>query len=537
MKKINLLFLPAMISLIIASRPAGAQEEVNVIPRPVKVQVEKGKFALTPATVINVIGDADVAPACRLFSDLLAQSIGTPLEIKTGKKEQRRAINVSVNPSLGEEAYTLDVRERSVDIAGGSARGVFYAFQTLRQLLPIGVEKGEAFASLDIRCMKIEDEPRFAYRGMMLDVARHFFSVADVKTYIDMLALHKMNRFHWHLTDDQGWRIKIEKFPLLTEVGSTRPETVIGKNTGRYDSIPHGGFYTREDIEEVVQYAAERYVTVIPEIELPGHASAALASYPSLGCTGGPYKVATWWGVFDEVFCAGKEETFAFLEAVLDEVIDLFPSEYVHIGGDECPKTRWKKCRACQARIKAEKLADEHELQSYFVKRIERFLNSRGKKLIGFDEILEGGISRTATVMSWRGTAGGIEAARLGNPVVMSPNSHAYFDYYQSRDTKAEPFAIGGFVPLEKVYSLNPTEGLNEQEARMVQGVQANLWTEYISTISHVQYMVLPRMAALSEVGWTPGEQRSYDNFRKRAIVLTDRYAALGYNFARHIFD
>ncbi|MDR2131061.1 MAG: beta-N-acetylhexosaminidase [Odoribacteraceae bacterium] len=536
MKKFYVLFLLAMNGLFIASCDAGVQE-VTIVPRPVKLQVVAGHFLLTPATVINVVtGTDEVLPACRFFSGLLTRSLGVPLEIQKGK-ERKRAINVFVDGSLGEEAYALTVQKRSVKIKAGSARGVFYAFQTLRQLLPASVEAGKAGASLEIQNVVIEDQPRFAYRGMMLDVARHFFPVEEVKTYIDMLALHKINRFHWHLTDDQGWRVEIKKFPRLTEVGSVRDETVIGKNTGNYDGTPHGGFYTREQVKEVVQYAADRYITVIPEIELPGHASAALASYPSLGCTGGPYKVAGSWGVFDEVFCAGNEETFAFLEGVLEEIIPLFPSEYVHIGGDECPKTRWKKCPKCRARIREEKLADEHELQSYFVKRIERFLNARGKKIIGWDEILEGGISKTATVMSWRGTKGGIEAARIGNQVVMTPNSHAYFDYYQSRDTKQEPFAIGGFVPVEKVYSLDPTEGLNEQEALLIQGVQANLWTEYIATISHVQYMTLPRMAALAEVGWTPQEQRAYDDFLKRVTGLAERYKALGYNFAPHLFN
>lgn len=531
-----MLFLLATSGLFIASCNAGVSE-VNIVPRPVALQVTPGSFALTPRTVINVVkGTDDVLPACRLFAGLVERSIGVPLEITRGKA-RKKAINLTVDASLGEEAYALTVQNKSVEIKAGSARGIFYAFQTLRQLLPAGVESGEASASLSIQNVIIEDEPRFAYRGMMLDVARHFFPVEDVKTYIDMLALHKINRLHWHLTDDQGWRIEIKKFPRLTEIGSTRDETVLGKNTGKYDSIPHGGFYTQEQVKDVVRYAAERCITVIPEIELPGHACAALAAYPALGCTGGPYRVATSWGVFNEVFCAGNEETFAFLEGVLEEVIPLFPSEYIHIGGDECPKVRWKACRKCQARIKAEKLADEHELQSYFVQRIERFLNAKGKKIIGWDEILEGGISKTATVMSWRGTKGGIEAAKLGNQVVMTPNSHAYLDYYQSKDTKNEPFAIGGFVPLEKVYSLNPTEGLNEQEASMIQGAQANLWTEYISDISHVQYMTLPRMAAIAEVAWTPQDLRAYDDFRERAIVLTDRYKALGYNFATHLFN
>ena len=530
-------FFSFLVGLALVSCDA-AVEEVNIIPAPVSLQVVAGHFSLTPGTVINVTnGTGAELPACRFFSDLVTRSLGTPLEIKQERKPLKRAINITLDDALGEEAYTLKVQSGSVTIAAGDAPGVFHAFQTLRQMLPASIERGEANASIRVQNALIEDAPRYVYRGMMLDVARHFFPVEDVKTYIDMLALHKINRFHWHLTDDQGWRLEIERYPLLTGVGSMRDETVIGKNTGQYDGTPHGGYYTREQVREVIEYAAQRYITVIPEIELPGHASAALASYPSLGCTGGPYSVARSWGVFDEVFCAGNEETFAFLEGVLEEVIALFPSEYVHIGGDECPKARWKKCRKCQARIRAEKLADEHELQSYFVKRIERFLNDRGKKLIGFDEILEGGISRTATVMSWRGTKGGLEAARLGNQVVMSPNSHAYFDYYQSRDTGNEPFAIGGFVPVEKVYELDPVEGLNEREALLVQGPQANLWTEYISTIDHVQYMTLPRMAALAEVAWTPRERRAYDDFRQRAILLTDRYKALGYNFATHILD
>jgi hexosaminidase len=532
-KKYCLLFTLAMTGLVIASCDAGVKE-VNIVPRPASVQVTSGTFTLAPTTVIHVT--EELAPACRFFADLVARSLGTPLEIKQGEG-RGKAINVARDASLGEEAYTLTVQRRSIEIKAGGPAGVFHAFQTLRQLLPAGVERGEAAKSLPVQGVVIEDAPRFAYRGMMLDVSRHFFPVEEVKAFIDMLALHKINRLHWHLTDDQGWRVEIKRYPRLTEIGSTRERTVIGKNTGRYDSIPHGGFYTQEQLKEVVAYAAERYITVIPEIELPGHASAALASYPALGCTGGPYKVASTWGVFDEVFCAGKEETFAFLEGVLEEVLPLFPSEYIHIGGDECPKTAWKKCRRCQARIKAEGLADEHELQSYFVKRIERFLNARGKKLIGWDEILEGGISRTATVMSWRGTKGGIEAARLGNQVVMTPNSHLYFDYYQSRDTKQEPYAIGGFVPIEKVYELEPTEGLNDEQARLVQGAQANLWTEYVATLSHAQYMALPRLAALAEVTWSPRESRDYNDFLKRAIVLTDRYEALGYNFARHILN
>lgn len=536
MKKISSIFLTAVCSVLFTScQVESPKQEVNIIPQPVSIQVLDGQFKLSSQTTINVVkGADDLEPAIRFFNNLVKTTLGNTLKTEEGAVKNN-AINITVDPSLKKEAYTLDINKQAVSIKAGSSQGVFYAFQSLRQMMPVSLEKGEPLASVSLQNVQIQDEPRFEHRGMMLDVCRHMFSVDSIKTFIDMIAMHKLNRFHWHLTEDQGWRIEIKKYPELTKVGSMRKETVIGRNSGKYDGIPYGGYYTQEEIKDIVKYAADRYITVIPEIELPGHAVAALTSYPWLGCTGGPYEVMREWGISDQVFCAGNDKTFEFLQDVFDEVIPLFPSEYIHIGGDECPKDSWKKCSKCQQRIKKEKLKNEYELQSYFVHRIENYLNSKGKKIIGWDEILEGGISKTATIMSWRGTKGGIEAAKLGNQVIMTPNDYMYFDYYQSKDTENEPFGIGGFVPVEKVYSLNPTNNLSEDEARLVKGVQANTWCEYIKDFRHVQYMTLPRMAALAEVAWTPDEQKNYDNFVKRANMLMARYDALGYNYAKHI--
>ncbi|NDV45953.1 beta-N-acetylhexosaminidase [Paludibacter sp. 221] len=510
--------------------------EITIIPRPVEAEIAKGYFTLSPKTVINIVnGEDDLHYACNFFNKLMTNTFGNPLSVKQGTN-RKNAVNISVNPSLEKEEYYLDVTKKTINITAGSSQGVFYAFQSLRQLMPLNVENGEHLANIEIQNISIKDKPLYPYRGAMLDVVRHISSKEDIKTFIDMLALHKFNRFHWHLTDDQGWRIEIKSYPELTRVGSMRAETLI-KKTSEYDGTPYGGYFTQEDVKEIVQYAAENYITVIPEIELPGHASAALTSYPSLGCTGGPYKVEGRWGVFNDVFCAGNDDTFTFLQGVFDEVIELFPSEYIHVGGDECPKKRWKECPKCQHRIQEENLKNEHELQSYFVERMEKYINSKGRKIIGWDEILEGGISQTATIMSWRGTKGGIEAAKLGNKVIMSPNSHAYLDYYQSKDRENEPLSIGGFVSVEKVYSLNPVEGLNPAEANNVIGVQGNIWREYIKDFPHVQYMALPRIAALAEVGWTPTEMKNYEDFRRRAIILTHRYKALSYNFANHILS
>lgn len=536
MKKNYIILFFALCGVISGAYSTQAQE-INIIPRPVEQAIVEGQFTLTPKTVINIITPNDeLKAACHFFSTLPEKSFGMPLVIKQGELKEN-AINISVIPTLKEEAYCLNVGKQRIDIKAGSPKAVFYAFQTLRQMMPIGIENGESMPVVKIQNVIIRDEPQYGYRGTMLDVCRHFFTIDEVKTFIDMLTLHKLDRFHWHLTDDQGWRIEIKKYPRLTEIGCLRKETVIGKNSGKYDGKPYGGFYTQEEIKEIVKYAADRYITVIPEVELPGHATAALTSYPELGCSGGPYEVTKEWGVFDDVFCVGKEKTFEFLQDVFDEIIPLFPSEYIHIGGDECPVTAWKKCPDCQQRIKQENLKNEEELQKYIVHRMENYLNSKGKKIIGWDEILERGVSQTATIMSWRGKKGGIEAAQKGNNVIMVPNDYAYLDYYQSRNREREPFTIGGFVDVAKVYSLEPVAGLTPEEARNVIGVQGNLWSEYMVSFNLAQYMLLPRMAAIAEVAWTPAEKKSYPDFLHRASILMERYKALGYNYAQHILS
>lgn len=538
MKKINLVSIVVLCIILLGGCASEPNQEVNIIPQPQQVTVVDGGFSLSPKTVINVIkGAEDLTPACTFMSTLVEKSFGQSLSVVNGEMK-RDAINIAVDPSMRADAYDLTVGKKAIDIKAGSSKAVFYAMQSLRQMMPVGVEKGEKMDKIRIQNVRIQDEPRLAYRGTMLDVCRHFFTVDEVKTFIDMLALHKLSVFHWHLTDDQGWRIEIKKYPKLTEIGSQRKQTVIGKNTGKYDGTPYGPyFFTQEEIKDVIQYAADRYITIIPEIELPGHALAALASYPELGCTGGPYEVCQMWGVFPEVFCPGNEKTFEFWEGVLEEVAELFPGEIIHIGGDECPRDAWKKCKKCQARMKKEKLKEEGDLQNYVVHRIEEFMKTKGKRILGWDEILEGDVSKTAFVMSWRGKKGGIEGAKRGNEVVMVPNDYAYFDYYQAKPVENEPFGIGGYVPVEKVYSLDPTEGLTPEEGEKIIGVQANLWAEYIKTFSHAQYMLLPRMAAIAEVGWTPLARKDYDNFLKRAKLMTQRYEALGYNFAKHILQ
>ena len=399
-------------------------------------------------------------------------------------------------------------------------------------------------ADVALPAVEIKDAPRFGYRGAHFDVSRHFFTIDEVKTYIDMLALHNMNRLHWHITDDQGWRLEIKKYPKLTEIGSQRSGTVIGRNSGEYDNTPYGGFYTQEQAKEIVDYAAERYITVVPEIDLPGHMLAALAAYPELGCTGGPYEVWRQWGVADDVLCAGNDQVLKFLEDVYGELIEIFPSEYIHVGGDECPKVRWEKCPKCQARIKALGLksdknhSKEVRLQSFVINHIEKFLNDHGRQIIGWDEILEGGLAPNATVMSWRGESGGIEAAKQKHDVIMTPNTYLYFDYYQAKDTENEPFGIGGYLPMERVYSYEPMPAsLTPEEQQYIKGVQANLWTEYIATFSHAQYMVLPRWAALCEVQWSTPDKKNYEDFLSRLPRLIKWYDAEGYNYAKHVFD
>lgn len=444
------------------------------------------------------------------------------------------AVKTSIDASLEPEEYVLDTRKGKVRIKGGSEAGIFWGKQTLIQIV--------AQCGDHIPGVLIKDKPTFAYRGAHLDCCRHFFTVDEVKDYIDLIALHKLNVFHWHLTEDQGWRAEIKQYPRLTEVGSMRAETLVGHyGSDKYDGTPYGGFYTQDQMRDVVAYAAERFITVIPEIEMPGHASAALASYPELGCRGEnyPYKVQTTWGVFPEIFCAGNPKVITFLEGVLDEICDIFPSEYIHIGGDEAPRDEWEKCPECQALMKEMGFTREAELQSYIIKTIEDYLAAKGRKIIGWDEILDGGVSQSATVMSWRGTDGGIAAARMGNDVVMAPNSHYYLDHYQTADPAAngEPLAIGGYLPLKRCYAFDPYENLGDEEKVHIKGIQGNVWTEYIASYPHVQHMLLPRVAALAEVAWSPDCRTSYEDFVKRIeTALLPIYQARGCNYANYAF-
>jgi len=521
---------------------------VTVIPQPVQAYVREGKFELKPDTRIHFPqGRADWATAAQYFMAAAQAATGYQL---TGLPFQAVPTSLRDNGIYflpddrieQAEGYQLEILPAFVAIRARTAAGAFYGAQSLRQMFgpnmgsPVPVKDSTWSAAACI----ITDYPRFPYRGMHLDVSRHFFPVEFVKRYIDLLALHKFNRFHWHLTDDQGWRIEIKKYPRLHTVGGCRKETLVGHATDlppRYDGKPYCGYYTQQEVREIVDYARQRFITIVPEIEMPGHASAALAAYPELGCTGGPYEVARSWGVFEDVFCAGNEKTFEFLNGVLEEVCALFPGEYVHIGGDECPKTRWKACPKCQKRMAAEKLKDEHELQSYFIRRAGQILSRYGKKLIGWDEILEGGLPAGATVMSWRGTEGGIAAAKAGQYAIMSPVSHCYFDHYQS-DPAQEPLAIGGFLTLQRVYDYEPVPSLlNEEEARFILGAQGNVWTEYMETPQQVEYMAFPRACALSEVLWTPAKKRASGDFIRRLRTHFRFMENMGVNFARSYYD
>lgn len=438
------------------------------------------------------------------------------------------------------EAYKLIVNDKRVCISGASEAGVFYGIQTLRKSLPVAQD-----INVNLSAVEIYDKPRFAYRGAMLDVARHFYTVDEVKTFIDMLALHNINRFHWHLSDDQGWRIEIKKYPKLMSVASERKETVVGRwYSGIYDGKPYGGYYTQDELRDVIDYAAKRHITIIPEVDLPGHMQAALTAYPELGCTGGPYEVRTIWGVSQDVLCVGNDFTLQFVKDVLSEVADIFPSEYIHIGGDECPKVRWEKCPKCQERIKSlglksdAKHTKEQRLQSYMIQEAAKYLKEKGKRIIGWTEILEGGLVPDATLMSWIGESGGIEAAHQHHDVIMTPNTYLYFDYYQSKKVEDEPLAIGGYLPIEKTYNYEPMpKELTKEEQQYIKGVQANLWTEYIPVFSQVQYMVLPRLGAAAEVQWTDPSKKDYKDFLRRVPHLVAVYDCYGWNCATHVYD
>jgi hexosaminidase len=524
-----------------AQQAPASQKSIAIIPQPVRLTPGTGSFALTADTKIYVGPKND---ELRRIGQSLSQEIvratgvQVPVVQAAPGKQRTSAIYLKLTApadTLGAEGYTLSVQPAQVVLAANQPQGLYLGTQTIRQLLPAQRTTGASLPALEV-----VDKPRYSWRGMHLDVSRHFFPTEFVKQYIDYLALHKMNTFHWHLTDDQGWRVEIKKYPKLTTLGGFREGTLIGHYGAKvpeYDNVRYGGFYTQEQIKEVVKYAQDRYITVVPEIEMPGHALAALTAYPELSCTGGPFKVGQTWGVYDDIFCAGNEQTFAFLQDVLTEVMPLFPSKIVHIGGDEAPKTRWKTCPKCQARIKAEHLKDEHELQSYFVQRMEKFVNTKGKTIMGWDEILEGGLAPNAAVMSWRGMEGGTTAAKQKHQVVMTPGEFVYFDHAQG-DPTLEPLNIGGYLPLEKVYSFEPTpKELTADEKKYILGAQANVWTEYIPTTQQVEYMVLPRMSALAEVLWTPASQKNWESFKVRMQPQYQRYAALGANYAKSAFN
>lgn len=498
------LLLFSMQTITALETKSQTDDPVSIIPKPARIINSSETFRIEKNTKILLLGEVENR---EILSVYLADQIHQLTGLSLSKQMSEDTLQVNTisfkqvaDKNWGDEEYALLIDKKSIRIEAKTGRGFFYGIQSLLQMISIDSE-------VKVPCVKILDEPHYQYRGMHLDVCRHFFSVDFIKKYIDLMAMYKMNTFHWHLTEDQGWRIEIRKYPKLTETGAWRTE----KDGSRY-----GGFYTQEQIKEIVAYASDRFITVIPEIELPGHSVAALAAYPELACNEGPFVVENNWGVFDDVYCAGKESTFEFLQNVMLEVIELFPSKYIHIGGDECPKASWKKCSLCQKRIKEEGLKDEHELQSYFIQRMEKFLLTKGRKIIGWDEILEGGLAPEATVMSWRGTQGGIEAAKQHHDVIMTPGTHCYFDHYQD-DNYLEPTAIGGYTSLEKVYSFNPTpEELDLDEAKHILGAQGNVWSEYMSTSDYVEYMVVPRICALSEVLWTPIEQKDWNDFEIR---------------------
>ena len=471
-------------------------------------------------------------------------------ESKVLKGTGKVGFSFRLDENLPSEAYNINVSRRIVTVTASGLNGFNYAIQTLKQMLPVEIYAKHVAADKDwsLLCCEIADAPRFRYRGMHLDESRHFFGMDAVKRYLDIMEVHKLNTLHWHLTDDQGWRVEIKKYPKLTEVGSIRKKTVIGHiyRSKDYDTTPYGEgmWYTQDQIREIIEYAASKGITIIPEIDLPGHMLAALAAYPELGCKGKSYDVWGDWGISDDVLCVGKEKTMLFLEDVLSEICDLLPSEYIHIGGDECPKVRWETCPRCQAKIRELGLQDdnkykaEHYLQGHVMSRMEKFINGKGKRIIGWDEILEGEVAPNATIMSWRGVSGGLQAVRMGHDAIMTPNTFYYLDYYQSLDKENEPLAIGGYLPIEKCYSYEPfTADMTDEEKSHILGVQANLWTEYIATNNHLEYMVYPRMAAVAEVQWLRPENKDWDRFRNGLDRMRKIYDFMGYSYATHVWD
>jgi len=506
-------FIPicAMLFAIVScSNCRQSEPGIAIVPQPNEIIRQDGSFTVTKKTALVFSDNEKMTELAGFINQRFSQAAGFSLPV-LNEQPTENFIAIELDPAWtkGDEAYELTIEPKGVTVKAGSERGAFYGLVSMLQLLPPEIESPKLADDVcwTMPCVQINDSPRFVWRGMHLDVCRHFVPVEFIKKQLDVMALFKMNTFHWHLTEDQGWRIEIKKYPKLTELGSKRIEG---------DGSVYGGFYTQDEVREVVAYAAERFINVVPEIELPGHSLAALVGYPELSCTGGPFKVRNIWGVEPDIYCAGKEEVFHFLEDIIDEVVPLFPYEYFHIGGDESPKDRWEKCADCQKRMRDEGLKDEHELQSYFVQRIEKVLLRHGKKMIGWDEILEGGLAPSATVMSWRGEQGGIEAARQGHDVIMTPGNWVYLDHYQG-DSRVEPVSIGGYTTLEESYGYDPVpKDLELEKTKHILGTQGNVWTEYMYTPDLIEYRIYPRIIALAEVGWTEKANKDYNSFLER---------------------
>lgn len=544
MKKTLLLLAMSAFS-IMAAVAAPKADFGKVVPQPASISYPKSgnAFVINASTVISTAdGNADMKRNAGFLGQYIQDMTGLKLKTEVQAKPSDKAISLVLkagDKSIPAEGYVLNISAKAITITGSTPAGVFYGIQTLRKSLPIVKDE----ATVEIPAAEVTDAPRFGYRGMMLDCGRHYFSADFVKEYIDLIALHNMNRFHWHLTEDQGWRLPVEGYPKLIEVGSKRHGTTLGHDSEVLDGIEYGGYYTDAEIRDIVKYAADRYITIIPEIDMPGHMMSALASYPELGCTGGPYQTGQYWGVYKDVLCAGNPETYKFVEAVLDKVCELFPGQYIHIGGDESPRERWESCPKCQAMIAEQHLvakegkSAEALLQGYFTRRVQAYLESKGKKIIGWDELLGCDVDTTATIMSWRGAEPGAQAAQMDHDVIMSPNSNAYFDYYQSEKPNDEPPAIGGFLPVEKVYSFEPmADKLTAKARQHIIGVQANLWTEYISVPNQAEYMVLPRMAAICEVQWMQPDKKDYNAFKTRLDGFRHIYDLYGLTYAHHLW-
>lgn len=539
MRKTILIFIVLLLSNKVISQVVSFE----IIPLPKEIKLEKKlSFILDETCYIEYKrGNELLRQSAQFLANYIKEASGYTLKIDCAEgfnKVQRRILLELTSEIIQPEGYSIKIRPKEIVIKASTPQGIFYGLQTLRSSLPHTIQKNP----IQMPCGYIEDAPHFDYRGMHLDVSRHFFSIDFIKKYVDILALHKMNTLHLHLTDDQGWRIEIKKYPLLTQIGSVRKHTVIGKNSGKYDGKVHQGYYTQEQLKDLIAYAAQRHVTIIPEIDLPGHMLAVLAAYPELGCTGGPYEVSPTWGVFQDVLCIGNKKSMEFLKNVMDEIVKIFPSKFIHIGGDEAPRTRWRECPKCQSLIKKMNLKNgsyspEDFLQSYCMSEIEKYLNQKGRTIIGWDEILKGDVAPNAVVMSWQGISGGIKAAQMEHQVIMAPNSHCYLNYYQYDNIYTEPFAIGGYIPLQKIYELNPTLGLSEKQARFVLGVEGALWTEYITTPQEAEYMLLPRIAALAEVQWRQPEKKNYKAFQKRVAHQTAIYEKYNWEYAKHLFN